>query len=71
MKLKVIDVELSVCKVWDYSGVNLNQPYVFTGATDEENPKANMMMSPVFRRESEYTIRLTSLMKRARIWTRR
>ena len=35
------------------------------------HPKANMMMSPVFRRESEYTIRLTSLMKRARIWTRR
>ena len=36
MKLKVIDEELSVCKVRDYSGVNLNQHYVFTGATDEE-----------------------------------
>ena len=36
MKLKVIDKEFSVCKVLDYSGVNLNQPYVFTGATDEE-----------------------------------
>lgn len=35
------------------------------------HPKANMMMSSVFRRESEYTIRLTSLMKMARIWTRR
>lgn len=36
MKLKVIDEVFSVCKVEDYSGVNLNRPYVFTGATDEE-----------------------------------
>ena len=36
MKLKVIDEEFSVCKVMDYSGVNLDKPYVFTGATDEE-----------------------------------
>lgn len=36
MNLKVIDEEFSVCKVMDYSGVNLNLPYVFTGATDEE-----------------------------------
>ena len=27
----------SVCKVKDYSEINLNQPFVFTGATDEEN----------------------------------
>jgi hypothetical protein len=26
----------SVCKVKDYSEINLNQPFVFTGATDEE-----------------------------------
>lgn len=36
MKLKVIDEVFTVCKVEDYSGVNLNRPYVFTGATDEE-----------------------------------
>ena len=36
MKLKVIDEEFSICKVMDYSGVNLDKPYVFTGATDEE-----------------------------------
>lgn len=36
MKLKVIDEDFSVCKVMDYSGVNLNQPYVFIGVTDEE-----------------------------------
>ena len=26
----------SVCKVKDYSEINLNQPFVFTGPTDEE-----------------------------------
>ena len=36
MQLKVIDNEFSVCKVKDYSEINLNQEYVFTGSTDEE-----------------------------------
>ena len=27
----------SVCKVTDYSGIDLRQPFCFTGATDEEN----------------------------------
>ena len=36
MELKIIPQEFSVCKVPDYSQVNLNQPFVFTGSTDEE-----------------------------------
>ena len=36
MQLKIIDIEFSVCKVEDYSGIDLNQEYVFTGSTDEE-----------------------------------
>ena len=36
IQLKVIDIEFSVCKVKDYSEINLNQEYVFTGATDED-----------------------------------
>ena len=36
MQLKVIDIEFSVCKVKNYSGIDLNQEYVFTGSTDEE-----------------------------------
>ena len=36
MQLKVINNEFSVCKVKDYSEINLNQEYVFTGSTDEE-----------------------------------
>ena len=36
MNLKVIDTEFSVCKVEDYSLVDLNEELVFTGHTDEE-----------------------------------
>ncbi len=36
MELKIIPREFSVCKVSDYSQVDLNQPFVFTGSTDEE-----------------------------------
>ena len=34
--LKTLDIRLSVCKVEDYSGVDILKPYTFTGATDEE-----------------------------------
>lgn len=37
MVLKKIDAEFSVCKVKDYSEVNLEVPFCFTGKTDEEN----------------------------------
>lgn len=36
MNLKVIDIEFSVCKVEDYSQVDLNEELVFAGHTDEE-----------------------------------
>ena len=36
MKIKKIDHEFSVCKVADYSQVDLDKEYVFTGRTDEE-----------------------------------
>ncbi len=36
MELKIIDEEFSVCKVADYSLINLEQPYCFSGSTDEE-----------------------------------
>ena len=34
MQLKLINNEFSVCKVVDYSEINLNQEYVFTGSTE-------------------------------------
>ena len=36
MILNVIDIELSVCKVENYNGMNLDNQFVFTGVTDEE-----------------------------------
>ena len=34
--LEPLDARFSVCKVTDYSGIDLAQPFCFTGATDEE-----------------------------------
>ncbi len=36
MNLKVIDAEFFVCKVEDYTQVDLNEEFVFAGHTDEE-----------------------------------
>lgn len=37
MEIKKIKGDFSVCKVKDYSLVDLNQEYVFIGKTEEEN----------------------------------
>ena len=37
MDIKRIDFDFSICKVADYSQVNLDQEYCFIGKTDEEN----------------------------------
>ncbi len=36
INIGVLDVEFSVCKVRDYSEIDIDQPYVFTGRTDQE-----------------------------------
>lgn len=36
MILEIIDKKFSVCKVNDYSGIDLEAQFVFTGATDQE-----------------------------------
>ncbi|MBQ7059682.1 MAG: ACT domain-containing protein [Firmicutes bacterium] len=36
LRIEPLDVRLSVCKVSDYSGIDPEQPFVFTGCTDEE-----------------------------------
>ena len=36
LRMKAIGQEFSVCKVKDYSQIDLGQPFVFTGSTDEE-----------------------------------
>lgn len=37
MEIQILDHPFSVCKVTDYSRVNLESEYCFTGKTDEEN----------------------------------
>lgn len=36
ISVEALDVAFSVCKVADYYGVDIEQPFVFTGCTDEE-----------------------------------
>lgn len=36
MTLEPLSIAFSVCKVTDYSGINIEQPFVFTGRTDQE-----------------------------------
>ena len=36
VKIEPLDVELSLCKVTDYTQIDLEHPFVFTGSTDEE-----------------------------------
>ena len=36
LRMKAIGQNFSVCKVKDYSQIDLGQPFVFTGSTDEE-----------------------------------
>ena len=36
MLLKIIEETFAVCKVEDYSGIDLQADFVFTGSTDEE-----------------------------------
>lgn len=45
MKLKVIDREFSICKVPDYSEVDLNREFCFIGKTDEENSLVGILAS--------------------------
>ena len=37
ISLEPLDTRFSVCKVSDYSGIDIAQPFVFTATTDEEN----------------------------------
>ena len=36
MTIQTINEDFSVCKVADYSGIDLSAPFVFTASTDEE-----------------------------------
>ena len=36
IKIECLPQQFSICKVTDYSGIDLDRPFVFTGRTDEE-----------------------------------
>mgnify|MGYP000007844129 CR=1 FL=1 len=36
MELKIIDKEFAICKVKDFSQINLNDEFIFVGKTDNE-----------------------------------
>lgn len=36
MELLILPEDFSICKLKDYSQIDINQPFVFTGSTDEE-----------------------------------
>ena len=37
MEIKIIDMDFSVCKVENYSSIDINDRYIFISKTDEEN----------------------------------
>ena len=37
VEIQILEGSFSICKVEDYSGVNLNSPFCFIGKTDKEN----------------------------------
>ena len=47
MEIKKINHDFSVCKVADYSLVNLNAEYCFIGKTDEEKSLVCIMFRPM------------------------
>ena len=58
--------EFSVCKVKDYSQVNLESPFVFTGSTDEEKslvcPTAVVPQNTVERDDSWKALRINGIL---------
>ena len=36
LEIEILRENFSVCKVADYAGIDIDQPFVFTGRTDEE-----------------------------------
>lgn len=53
MEIKMIDYEFSVCKVEDYSLVDLSTDFCFTGKTDEEKS----LVCPTNKVPSNITVR--------------
>lgn len=66
MEIKKIDFEFSVCKVEDYSEVNLEQEFCFLGKTDEEKSLVclteNVPKNTVEREDGWRTLRIQGIL---------
>ena len=66
LRMKAIGQEFSVCKVKDYSQIDLGQPFVFTGSTDEEKslvcPTAIVPQNTVERDDGWKALRIIGIL---------
>lgn len=67
MKIEVLKDDFSVCKVADYTGVNLEDKFCFTGRTDEEKslvcPTTNVPQNTVEREDGWKAFRIQGTME--------
>ncbi len=66
LRMKAIGQDFSVCKVKDYSQIDLGQPFVFTGSTDEEKslvcPTAIVPQNTVERDDGWKALRIIGIL---------
>ena len=65
-RMKAIGLDFSVCKVGNYSQIDLGQPFVFTGSTDEEKslvcPTAIVPQNTVERDDGWKALRIIGIL---------
>ena len=66
LRMAALEQEFSVCKVKDYSQIDLGQPFVFTGSTDEEKslvcPTAIVPQNTVERDDGWKALRINGIL---------
>ena len=66
LRMVALEPDFSVCKVEDYSQIDLGQPFVFTGSTDEEKslvcPTAIVPQNTVERDDGWKALRIMGIL---------
>ena len=66
LRMVALEQDFSVCKVKDYSQIDLNRPFVFTGSTDEEKslvcPTASVPSNTVERDDGWNAFRINGIL---------
>ena len=67
LRMAALEQDFSVCKVKDYSQIDLGQPFVFTGSTDEEKslvcPTAIVPQNTVERDDGWKALRIIGILE--------